>query len=169
MESVEETAPVQLHFDVSRAPEHLLTEDGPNQNITLTAALSQAAAVENQADRFHVQTKKGILLDSFGSIYERKDRRSALLLLTRRHEIRLEGSQHLADHNDEDLAWHVHSHYLDLQICVGGGLGLAAMLPNVAVHHAIEFRLMLGQRQRRFGVKHAKLGFDPTHCMMWIG
>jgi hypothetical protein len=169
MEFVENDTPVQVHFDVSHAPAHLLTEDRPDQNIALTAALSQVAAIEDQTERFHHQVKEGRSLDYFADLYRRKDKRTALQLLTRRNDIRLEGSRYIAQHNDDGLAWQVVSHYLDLQICVGRGLGLAAMLPNVAVHHGVEFRLMLGEGTRRFSAKHAKLGFEPTNCMMWIG
>jgi hypothetical protein len=169
MQRSEEETPIQLHFDVSQAPTHLLTEDGPNQNITLTAALSQEAAIENQADRFHHQVKELRSLDSFASTYERNDNRAALQLLTRRKEIKLENSRYVGRNDEEGLAWQVESHYLDLQICVGRGLGLAAMLPHIDIHHAKEFRLMLRQPMRRFSAKLAKLGFDPTNCMLWIG
>jgi hypothetical protein len=54
-------------------------------------------------------------------------------------EINLEGSKYVTDHMDNSLAWEVRSHFLDLQICVGDGLGLAVMLPNVGMHHALEF------------------------------
>jgi hypothetical protein len=161
--------PVQLHFDVGHAPAHLLVDDGPDQNITLTAALSQAAAIENEAERFHHQVKEERNLDYFAKMYRQKDKHSALQVLRGRKEIKLEGSQYLAGYEDQDLAWQVESHYLDMQICVGRGLGLAAMLPNVSIHHAVEFRLMLGKESRRFGAKYAKLGFDPTNCMLWIG
>jgi hypothetical protein len=51
--------PVQLHFDVGHAPAHLLVDDGPDQNITLTAALSQAAAIENEAEKgFTTKSRK---------------------------------------------------------------------------------------------------------------
>jgi hypothetical protein len=169
MEHAEDDTPIQLHFDVSQAPHHMLAEDGPNQSITLIAAHSQAAAIENQADRFHQQKKQIVTLDYFAKLYRKNDKRAALQLLTRQKEIKLEGSQHVANTDDEDLSWQVHSHYLDMQICVGGGLGLAAMLPKVAIHHGVEFRLMLRQRHRRFSAKNAKLGFDPTNCMLWIG
>ena len=163
----EEDAPMQLHFDVSHVPAHMLADDGPDQSITLTAALSQAAAIQNQADQFHHQRKEKRKLDYFATLYEQNDKQTALQLLMRRKEIDLEESQYLA--GEEELAWQVESHYLDMQICVGSGLGLAAMLPNIAIHHAVEFRLMLRQRFRRFSAKYAKLGFDPTGCMLWIG
>jgi len=161
--------PIQMHFDVSHPPPHLQAEDRPSQDITLTAALSGSAAVENQAERFHQQARKRRNLDDMASIFERRDTLSALKLLGRRNEITLSGSEHVDEHDDESLVWQVQSHYLDLRICVGSGLGLGAMLPNVGIHHALEFRLDLHQRHRRFSAKYAKLGFDPTNCMMYIG
>jgi len=162
-------APVQLHFDVSHPPPHLQADDRPSQDITLTAALSGPAAVENQAERFHHQSRKTRNLDDMASIFDRRDTLSALKLLGRRNEITLTGSNYVDEHDDQSLVWQVQSHYLDLRICVGCGLGLGAMLPNVGIHHALEFRLDLHQRHRRFSAKYAKLGFDPTNCMMYIG
>jgi hypothetical protein len=56
-----------------------------------------------------------------------------------------------------------------LRICVGNTLGLAAMLPNITIHHAMEFRLELHQHHRHFSVKYVKLGFDPANCILSIG
>lgn len=166
----DDDAPVQLHFDVSHPPPHLQADDRPNQDITLTAAMSGAAAVENQTDRFHLLTKTTRKLDDMASIFNRKDKQSALkLLMGRRNEITLTDSAYVDEHDEDRLVWQVHSHYLDLRICVGSGLGLGAMLPNIGIHHALEFRLELHQRHRRFSAKYAKLGFDPTNCMMYIG
>jgi hypothetical protein len=167
-EHSEESA-VQLHFDVSQPPAHLRAEDRPDQDITLTAALSMAAAVENQAERFHHQPKKTLRLDELAGVYERKDAHRALRTLTRRNELSLTNSEYVDVHDDERLTWQVQAHYLDLRICVGSGLGLAAMLPNIAIHHAMEFRMDLFQRSRRFSAKYAKLGFAPSNCMLWIG
>jgi hypothetical protein len=84
-------------------------------------------------------------------------------------EIHMDGSEYVTDASDESLAWAVESHFLDMQICVGDGLGLAAMLPNVGMHHALKFRLELRYRTSWFQVKYVKLGFNPTHSMLWIG
>ena len=48
--------------------------------------------------------------------------------------------------DNEDLAWTMDRHYLDLLICVGNGLGLGAILPNVQVDHTFEMTLDLKQR-----------------------
>jgi hypothetical protein len=165
----EDDVPNHLHFDVSHAPSHMLADDGPSQDITLRAALEGAAAMDDEAERFHHQAKEERTLDYFAKLYEQDDKRRAVQLLTRRNEIKLEGSQYLSFYDDEELAWQIESHYLDMQICVGGGLGLAAILPNVTIHHSVEFRLVLGKRFRRFSAKYAKLGFEPTNCMLWIG
>ena len=165
----EDDEPIQPHFDVGHAPAHMLADDGPDQNITLIAALAPSAAIEDQTSRFHHQIKEPRNLDYFSKLYERKDKQGALRLLTRRQEIILEGSKYLTAHNNQNIAWRVDSHYLDMFICVGRGLGLAAMLPNVPIHHSVEFRLVLGKRFRRFSAKYAKLGFKATNCMLWIG
>ncbi|KAM6490423.1 hypothetical protein JOM56_014096 [Amanita muscaria] len=159
----------QHHFDVAHAPAHLEAEDQPHQNITLTAALCADAAAELQMERFRRQTKRTVKLDELAMIYRRSDERKALTLLTHRHEISLADSAYVTEHDEEMLAWDVKSHFLDLMICVGNGLGLAAVIPNIGIHHAIEFPLDLHHRTRHFNAKYAKLGFDPKKCMMWIG
>jgi hypothetical protein len=159
----------QLHFDVSHPPSHLRTEDHPSQDVTLTAALSLAATLENQADRFHHQPKKSRNLDDLANLFHRKDTRTALHLLTRRNDISLARSKYVDNNDNDDLSWQIHSHYLDLRVCIGSTLGLAALLPNMAINHVLEFRLDLFQHSRKFGAKYAKLGFDPTHSMLWIG
>lgn len=77
----DDDAPIQLHFDVSHPPPHLQADDRPNQDIMLKAALSGAAAVENQADWFHIQLRNTRNLDDMVSIFNRNDKQSALKLL----------------------------------------------------------------------------------------
>jgi hypothetical protein len=166
---VENFEQTQLHYDVTQPPAHLLSDDSPDQNITLTAALSLAATIQDQADRFHSQERRSKKLDAFASLYNRRDNHAAIQLMTRRYDITLDGSQYIVPHDEDDLHFQVSSHFLDLQICVGRGLGLGAMLPNIAIHHAMEFGLNLHQPMRKFSAKYAKLGFDPTGCMLWIG
>jgi hypothetical protein len=164
-----ETSPEQLHFDVTATPTDLQAEDGLPQSVALEAACLQSVLQQDETQRFHARPKKRRPLSYFAELYSKKDSYRALRTLAQRTEINLEGSEYVTDHMDESLAWEVQSHFLDLQICVGDGLGLAAMLPNVGTHHALEFRLELRYRTRRFQAKYAKLGFDPTHSMLWIG
>ena len=102
------------------------------------------------------------------SIFNHRDTLSALKLLGQQNEITLTSSNYVDEHDNESLVWQVQSHYLDLRICVGCGLGLGVMLPNVGIHHALEFRLDLHQRHCHFSAKYAKLRFDPMNCMMYI-
>jgi hypothetical protein len=164
-----ETSSEQLHFDVAATPGHLETEDGLPQSVALQAACLQTILQQDETERFHSQVKKRRPLSYFADLYSKKDSERAMMSLSQRTEINLEGSGYVVDHREESLAWEVQSHYLDLQICVGDGLGLAAMLPNVGTHHALEFRMELRYRTRRFQAKYAKLGFDPTNSMLWIG
>jgi hypothetical protein len=164
-----ETTTEQLHFDVAAAPSHLHAEDGLDQSVALAAACLDTALRMDEVERFHGQSKKRRPLAYFADLYARNDHSRALRTLTQRTEITLDGSEYVSNHEDGSLAWSVKLHFLDLQICVGDGLGLAAMLPNLGTHHAIEFRLELRYRMRRFNAKYTKLGFDPTNCMLWIG
>lgn len=164
-----ETTIEQLHFDVAATPSHMRVEDPMDQSVTLAAACLDQAFQRDEAERFHNQSTKRKALVYFADLYNRKDSYTAMRMLTHRTQISLDGSEFVTRHDDEALAWEVESHFLDLHICVGDGLGLAAMLPNIGVHHAIEFRLELQYRMRRFQAKYAKLGFDPTNSMLWIG
>ena len=164
-----ETLLEQLHFDVSAAPSHLYVEDSLAQSVTLAAACLDNALQQDQVERFHSQSKKRRPLSYFEDLYTKKDSFRALRTLTQRTEINFDTGEYTTHHTDDSLAWAVEAHFLDLKICVGDGLGLAAMLPNIGTHHALEFRLELRYRMRRFQAKYAKLGFDPTHSMLWIG
>lgn len=163
------TSTEQVHFDVAAVPSGLDAEDGLAQNVALEAACLQHPFLQDEGERFHNQYRKRRPLSFFADVYNTKDDERARGTLTQRTEIILDGSEYVTDHADPSLAWSVDSHYLDLQICVGDGLGLAAMLPNIGTHHALEFRLELKHRTRRFQAKYAKLGFEPTNCMLWIG
>jgi len=81
MENDFNDTPVQLHFDMSYPPPHLQVNDRPSQDITLMAALSGAAAVENQAEQFHHQGRKTRNLDDMACIFDQRDTLSALKLL----------------------------------------------------------------------------------------
>ena len=164
-----DTSTEQLHFDVAALPSGLQAEDGLAQEVTSQVACLQDALQQEETDRFHSQIRKRRPLSFFADVYNTKDSARSLKTLTQRTEISLNGSEYVTDHMDSSLAWTVDSHYLDLHICVGDGLGLAAMLPNIGTHHALEFRLELRYQTRRFQAKYAKLGFNPTHCMLWIG
>ena len=164
-----DTRTEQRHFDVAATPSQLQAEDGLPQSVTLEVACLKNALDKEQVERFHSQSKKRRPLSYFADVYAHQDTYRALQTFTRRTEINLEGSEYVTEHTDNSVAWAVESHFLDMQICVGDGLGLAAMLPNVGMHHALEFRLDLRYRSRRFQAKHAKLGFDPTHRMLWVG
>jgi hypothetical protein len=164
-----ETSTEQLHFDVAATPGELEAEDGLHQSIALQAAFLHNVLQQDETDRFHRQTKKRRPLSYYADLYAKKDSERAIMSLSQRTDLNLDSSGYVVDYREESLAWEVHSHYLDLQICVGDGLGLAAMLPNVGTHHALEFRMELRYRARRFQAKYAKLGFDPTNSMLWIG
>ena len=164
-----ETRMEQHHFDVTATPSQLQADDGLPQSVTLEVACLGNALDKEQVERFHSQSKKHRPLSYFANIYAHQDMYWALQTLTRQMEINMEGSEYVTEHTDNSLAWAVESHFMDMQICVGNGLGLAAMLPNVGMHHTLEFQLDLRYWSRWFQAKHANLGFDPTHRMLWVG
>jgi hypothetical protein len=160
---------LQVPFDVALPPPNLQTDDAPNQSIALTAALFGHDIDHDGENRFEDQRRRRRPLSYFQQMYEHKQTYQALHLLSNRTEVDFLGSPHITRNDDEDLAWNVDRHFLDLMICVGNGLGLGALLPNLQVHHNYEMTLDLKQPYRSFSAKFAKLGFDPQGCMQWIG
>jgi hypothetical protein len=166
-ENVQEA--LQVPFDVALAPPSLQVDDAPNQQIALAAAIFGHDTEQDEDNRFEDQQCRRRPLAYFQQMYEHKQIYQALSLLSKRTEVDFRGSPHVTTNDDEDLAWNMDRHFLDLMICVGNGLGLGALLPNLQVHHNYEMTLELKQPFRSFSAKFAKLGFDPQGSMQWIG
>jgi hypothetical protein len=69
--------------------------------------------------------------------------------------------------DNKDLACQLNpdNHYIDVMICVPQGEGLR--VPNRARMHPFEFTLDI--HHRTSSANYARLGFDPTAAMLWIG
>lgn len=159
-----------IRIDISHPPVDLEADDHPSQDATLQTALRLRIALAGaQEDQFN-QTRSRIRpLEYYRQLYLTKDKNAAIALLSSRNEINIVRCDATDEPNDDEISWTIEGSYVDLQICVGNALGLGAMIPNLRVYHGMEFKLMLHQRARQFRAKHAKLGFDPTGCMLWIG
>jgi hypothetical protein len=66
--------------------------------------------------------------------------------------------------------WRINKHFVDMLVVVSRGIGLGALLPNVTSDVSWEFYLDVMKNPRRdFGMQHAKLGFNPSERMLWVG
>jgi hypothetical protein len=55
-------------------------------------------------------------------------------------------------------------------VVVSRAIGLGALLPNVVGDMSWQFTLAVMKHPRRdFGMLHAKLGFNPSERMLWVG
>jgi len=68
------------------------------------------------------------------------------------------------------LHWTLNANHLDMLVAVSRGIGLGALLPNHNCDLEWELSLSLSPGEaRNFGMAHAKLGFDPSERMLWVG
>lgn len=156
-------------FDVALPPDNLLSDDAPSQDQVFQAAIFNAELDEDEEDSFEAQPKRRRTMDYYKQMYERQESIRAVSSLDRRSEITFRDSPFVTSCTSPDIAWIPQDHFLDLMICVGNGLGLGALLPNLQVHHNYEMTVDLSQPYRTFSPKFAMLGFDPTRAMHFIG
>ena len=88
---------------------------------------------------------------------------------TQRNRLRWRETDSVVSSNNEHIYWNVDTFFLDLLICRGRDIGLSALLPNLPLHHAIEFSFELDWSPRTFSAKFAHLEFDPIGAMQYIG
>jgi hypothetical protein len=160
---------LEVPFDVTLLPEKLQVQDAADQNLALQAALFAPPSDAHDTESFADQPRMSKPLRFFQRLYEQKQEHTAINMLSKRVEIDLRMSDMRVSPQSPDIAWNPDATFMDLRICVGNGLGLGAVLPNQNVDHNFEIRVNLKQAYRTFSPKFAKLGFDPTGCMLWIG
>jgi hypothetical protein len=156
-------------FDIALAPENLLSDDAPSQEQVFQAAIFNADLDQDEEDNFDNQPKCRRKLDYYKNMYNRQECIHAISSLDCRAEITFRNSPFVTPPSSPDMAWMPQDHFLDLMVCVGDGLGLGALLPNLQVHHNYEMTFDLSQPFRTFSAKFAMLGFDPTGSMHFIG
>lgn len=163
--------PLETPFDISLAPPafELGIADAPGQEIALASALRGADTIQDHGERFSDEVLKELPLRWLHTWYDQGHAPSAISALSGRKTITYTQGGYTVEPDDGNMFWTVDETYIDLLICVGRGLGLGPLLPNLRVLHTYEFRLDLQKPGRQFTAKYAKLGFDPTNAMLWIG
>jgi len=160
---------LEVPFDVTLLPEKLHVHDAADQNLALQAALFAPQSDAHNTENFANQPRMSKPLGFFKRLYDQEQEHIAINMLSKRVEINLCDSDMRVSPQSPDIAWNPDATFMDLRICVGNGPGLGAVLPNQSVNHNFELRLNLNQAYRTFSPKFAKLGFDPTGCMLLIG
>lgn len=156
-------------FDIDAAPITLASDDAPDQQVTLKAALRAQVGDEDEGEKFFSQRRNTKPLGYYQRMYENGDTTSAMESVMKRNRVDYTSSNHCVRSDGNNLSWTIDRHFIDLKVCVGSGLGLGPMLPNQNTLHTYEFELDLGRPEREFSAKFAKLGFDPVESMLWIG
>lgn len=156
-------------FDLAHIPDTLSIDDSPAQNAALQAVIFAPDSDTDEETRFHAKVPITKSLSYFQKIYDQNETHLALDLITKRMKVDYRSDRYLTPTDSNAIAWDINSHYLDMMVCVGNGLGLGAIMPNQAINSLYQVDLDFGHRTRNFHTKHAKLGFNPKNAMLWVG
>lgn len=161
--------PLVIPFDISLAPPNFGTNDAPGQEVAMSVALRAPGEAQDNGEGFSDRRPQDLPLRLLQSWYDEGQATQAIGSLVGRKTITLAGSSYTVKADDGNIFSTVKETYLDLLICVGKGLGLGPLLPNSEVLHTYKFTLDTLKHWRQFTARYAKLGFDPTDSMLWIG
>lgn len=161
---------LETPFDIALVPANLLAADAPGQEVTMASALASPDTVGDDVMAFSAERVSNLPLHRLEAWSNDKNP-LAMDALGSRKTITYTGSCYTIRADDGNLHWTVDKTYMDLLVCVGGGLGLGPLLPGpeMPVLHTYRFGLNLGRPSCQFTAKYAKLGFDPMDSMLWIG
>ena len=164
-----------IYVDISEAPGALLSPDAPNQIDVLLHHHDDSEDIDElrtEANRFLDRSVITRTLDHIRRIYDRKQTATSLDLLAHRVKVNWKDSELvLWPHRMGNKArWDIPSHFIDMLVVVSRGIGLGALLPNSGSDLDWEFKLDVSKnRFRDFTVARAKLGFNPSGRMLWVG
>jgi hypothetical protein len=154
-------------FDIGLEAPSMTTPDHPGQDIAFDAALSSTVFEETLS--FQNQRVGNRPLATLSRMFDATRRKENLSNMTKRRSIGWRESDYVVPSTNSNIHWDVKDFYLDLLICRGRDVGIAALLPNLDVHHTIEFKLEMKFSCRKFSPKFAHLEFDPKGAMQFIG
>lgn len=174
--------PLETPFDISLPPPDFEVgiSDTTDQEEEIPEVLAQEIALasalegvddtnQDHCERFSQELVREIPLHCLQAWYKGGHGPSAIGALAGRKTITYRQGNFTVSPDDDDIFWTLDKTHLDLLICVGRGLGLGPLLPLMDVLHTYEFQLDLQKPKRQFTAKYAKLGFNPTDAMLWIG
>lgn len=164
-----------VHVDIAQAPGALLSPDAPNQCDVLRHCHYDSEdndELRTEADRFIDGSPTTKHLHDMQRIYDHQQSLSSLDLLKHRVKVNWKDSPLVSwPHREGDMAkWEIPSHFIDMLVVVSRGIGLGALLPNFGSDLDWEFKLDVSKNHSRdFTMVRAKLGFNPSGRMLWVG
>ncbi|KAG6370252.1 hypothetical protein JVT61DRAFT_12196 [Boletus reticuloceps] len=157
-------------FNATEVPLTLEAVDAPNQQSVEAAIYdhSEEQPVDHAA-LFHAERVNRVGFGTLRKLWTDGDAKGAMRLLSRRHQLTIE-RQHRLDVEDPDMSIGAGPHYLDFVMYVGDGLGLDAVLPNIATDHTWRLSLNFSTMQQLWpDGKPTRLPFDTRGRMMYVG
>ena len=163
-----------IRVDIAEIPDALFSPDAPNQSAVALYGLGHEDSNElyEEAERFKHRGVKAVRLEYMQRMYDQKQHAQCLGLLSKRTSIDWRNSDLVSQPRDLGNAvnWRVTKHFIDMIVAVPRGIGLGAMLPHVINDLTWQFTLDVAKNKaRNFDMVHAKLGFDPSNRMLWVG
>jgi hypothetical protein len=155
--------------DISQAPAiHLADQDDRVAQSTILQELVGTTLIDpSKRDPFPGMDVFPLKLSKLETLYLNKDR-SAVSLLSKRHEIHIDDRFRLRPGNGE-IYMDTSVSMIDYHLTVANCMGLSAILPNAMSSQSFSFDLDLKKPYKGFKYKHAMLGFDPARRMLFIG
>lgn len=163
-----------IRVDIAEIPDALFSPDAPKQT---DAALYGLGPEDNnelheEAERFSQRVPRHLRLEDMQKAYSQKQSAQCLGLLSNRIKVDWRTSALVSRPRDlgDAVNWRVTKHFIDMVVAVPRGIGLGAMLPGIINDLTWQFTLDVSRNQaRNFEMVHAKLGFDPSNRMLWVG
>jgi hypothetical protein len=154
-------------IDLDSINKNLHVDDAIEQG-DLRASILRIRHEERDEERWIGTKLSAVKLSSFKKAMERKDDAWFSSLLSQRVKIDVDDKL-IIDVDGDDLVWNTSVHYLDYFLAVLLRVGHWAVLLKLNDDHTFLLRLDLKKSQKEFPCKYAKLNFDPTGKMLYIG
>ena len=163
-----------IRVDLAEIPDALFSPDAPKQAGDALHGLGREDNNElhEEAERFSQRGAQGLRLEDMQRIYDQKQHAHSLDLLSKRIKVDWRNSDLVSQPRDLGSAvnWRATKLFIDMVVAIPRGIGLGAMLPHVINDLTWQFTLNVSiNRARDFDVMHAKLGFNPSNRMLWVG
>ena len=142
-------------FDISFTAPSMETTSDLTQDHALRAAFLDIYTGTNNFDSLIVRTQK---LEGLSEKHELSGNINATYKMNQRTKLGWRTSGFVVPSSNNEIHWKIDDFYLDLLICRGRDVSIAAILSNVAVNHTIEFKMELKWIPRTFSAKFAHLG-----------
>ncbi|KAI6043251.1 hypothetical protein EDC04DRAFT_2891089 [Pisolithus marmoratus] len=139
-------------------------------DIHLALYLTQGPADDEYVHLFNIHCMKHISLRALCHLHDNQWAMSAITLLSKRHQLRLDDEDHVNVMANANLVPCLALHYLNYTLYVSSHHGLDTALPNVNINHNWTAKLQLSMANQFWSDNTINsLPFDPKGHMMYIG